>query len=103
MKDLHIFVIGDITPAHRLKVRGLKLAIDDRASMFLKEPGQMNQGQFAAVGNQREHALPKEGPSDVDAIQTTDQTAFVPYLGAGREPQRQSRTLREGASLLHDD
>ncbi len=79
---LHVFLIGDVASAHRLEVWGLKLAVNHHTTVFAHNVGQANKGNFAAVGDEREHALAEEAPAERHAVQSTDQPVALPYLYA---------------------
>ena len=63
----------------------LELAVDDRASMLAHETGKMDERQFAAAGNQGEHALTEKRGTDADAIKSTYQLLALPHLHTGGE------------------
>ena len=88
-QDFHVFLVGDVTSTHGAEVRGLKLTIDEAASVLLEEAGQMDEGEFRGTGNERKHALAEETSTEGDAIETANEPSLrcvvrrLPHFNAG--------------------
>ena len=66
-------------------MRGLKLTVDEAASVLLEEAGQMDKGEFGGAGNERKHALAEETSTEGDAIETANEPSvrWLPNFNAG--------------------
>ena len=84
-------------------MRGLKLTVDEAASVLLEEAGQMDEGKFRGTGNERKHAFAKEASSEGDAIETANELSArcvvrrLPHLDTG------SKTLSVEFGIGTDD
>lgn len=59
----------------------LKLAVDHDATQLTEITGEIDKGDLRGIGHQREHALAKECPAQVDTIESTYETVvLVPDL-----------------------
>ena len=72
--DADVFFVGDETATHAAKMGRFQLTINELASEGVEETGEVDEGEFRGVGLKREHALAKEGGSEVDAIEASHQT-----------------------------
>ena len=90
-QDFHVFLVGDVTSTHGAEVWGLKLAVNESASVLLKETSKMDKGEFGGAGNERKHALSKETSAKSDAIETANEPSIrcivrrLPHLNTGSE------------------
>ena len=90
-QDFHVFLVGNVASTHGAEMRGLKLTVDEAASVLLEEAGQMDKGEFGGAGNERKHALAEETSTEGDAIETANESSFrcvvrrLPYLDTGRK------------------
>ena len=79
-----VLVVGDIAANHAAEMGRLELTVDHEAAEGLEHTGQMDKGQLGGTGHQREHALAKETPAEVDARKTTHKPIairlFLPHL-----------------------
>ena len=75
-QDFHVFLVGNVASTHGAEMRGLKLTVDEPASVLLEEAGQMDKGEFGGAGNERKHALAEETSTEGDAIETANEPSF---------------------------
>lgn len=76
-----IFLVRNVTATHSTKVRRFELTVDHKPSKHLEQTREMDEGQFRGAGHQREHALAKECPTQINAIETTyERVVFIPYF-----------------------
>ena len=54
-----------------------KLAVDHDATQLTEITGEIDEGDLRGIGHQREHALAKECPAQVDAIESTHETVVL--------------------------
>ena len=54
-----------------------KLAVDHDATQLTEITGEIDEGDLRGIGHQREHALAKECPAQIDAIESAHETSVL--------------------------
>ena len=84
--QVHVLLVADRAPAHRLEMRRLQLAVDELPATLLHLAGKVYQRQFGSTGHKREHALAEEAVEQCHPIEPAHKLAAgIPHLDAGSQ------------------